>query len=176
VEFPQLIDSDSKNELWHVFGEVAIEIIHPMKVLNYEKLKPLFMKSFLGTVILISTILLSSFRTAALSDTIEIDDIVVALKAGNASNLSKYFDSRVDLSLPDKSDNYSRIQAEMIIKDFFSNNGVRNFELKHKGEKSGSNYCVGILQTRGGNYRTTLFMKWKGDKQYLQDISFQQLD
>jgi hypothetical protein len=147
-----------------------------MKGLNYEKLKPLFMKSLLGTILLISSILLCSFRTAALTDTIEIDDIVTALKAGNASNLSKHFDSRVDLSLPDKSDNYSRIQAEMIIKDFFSNNGVRNFQLKHKGEKAGSNYCVGILQTRGGNYRTTLFLKLKGDKQYLQDISFQQVN
>src|SRR5690349_10375637 len=122
------------------------------------------MKNYFGFILLACTILLSSFRDA---DTIEIDDIVIALKSGNASTLSKYFDNRVDLSLPDKSDNYSRTQAEMIIKDFFSNNGVRNFELKHKGEKAGSNYCVGILQTRGGNYRTTLFLKLKGDKQYL---------
>lgn len=129
------------------------------------------MKSYLGFLLLAITILLSSFR-----DTIEIDDIVTALKSGNASTLSKYFDSRVDLSLPNKSDNYSRTQAEMIIKDFFSNHGVRNFELKHKGEKAGSNYCVGILQTRTGNYRTTLFLKLKGDKQYLQDISFQQVE
>ena len=129
------------------------------------------MKNYLAFLLLAVTVLFSSFR-----DTIEMDDIVVALKAGNAATLSKYFDNRVDLSLPNKSDNYSRTQAEMIIKDFFSNNGVRNFELKHKGEKAGSNYCVGILQTRGGNYRTTLFMKLKGDKQYLQDISFQQVE
>lgn len=134
------------------------------------------MKNYLSVLLLIFPIVFSSFRAISARDTIEIDDIVIALKAGNASSLSKYFDNRVDLSLPDKSDNYSRTQAEMIIKDFFNNNGVRNFELKHKGEKAGSNYCVGILQTRGGNYRTTLFMKLKGDKQYLQDISFQQLD
>ena len=129
------------------------------------------MKNYFAFLLLAITVLSSSFR-----DTVEMDHIVVALKAGNASTLSKYFDNRVDLSLPNKSDNYSRTQAEMIIKDFFSNNGVRNFELKHKGEKAGSNYCVGILQTRGGNYRTTLFMKLKGDKQYLQDISFQQVE
>jgi hypothetical protein len=134
------------------------------------------MKNYFAFLLLASSFIFASFRTSALTDTIEIDDIVIALKAGNASNLSKYFDNRIDLSLPDKSDNYSRTQAEMIIKDFFSNQGVRNFELKHKGEKAGSNYCVGILQTRSGNFRTTLFMKLKGDKQYLQDISFQQLD
>src|SRR5689334_25373677 len=133
------------------------------------------MKNYPGFLLLVLTVLFSSFKVSY-KDTIELDNIVGALKSGNASTLSKYFDNRVDLSLPDKSDNYSRTQAEMIIKDFFSNNGVRNFELKHKGEKAGSNYCVGILQTRGGNYRTTLFLKLKGDKQYLQDISFQQVD
>jgi hypothetical protein len=129
------------------------------------------MKNFLGLLLLASIILFSSFK-----DTIEIDDVVVALKSGNASNLSKFFDNRIDLSLPDRADNYSRTQAEMIIKDFFSNSGVRNFELKHMGEKAGSNYCVGILQTRTGNYRTTLFMKLKGNRQYLQDISFQYVE
>lgn len=100
----------------------------------------------------------------------------MALKAGNASQLSRYFDNRIDLSLPDKTDNYSRTQAEMIIKEFFSSAGVRNFELKYKSEKSGSNYCVGTLQTRSGNFRTTLFMKQKGDRQYLQDLSFQKVE
>ncbi|MEO6916107.1 MAG: DUF4783 domain-containing protein [Chitinophagaceae bacterium] len=109
-------------------------------------------------------------------DTIDVDAVVVALNEGNASNLSRYFDNRVDIGLPKKSDNYSRIQAEMIIRDFFSNNVVRNFELKYKSEKSGTNYCVGTLKTKSGDYRTTLFMKQKGDKQYLQDISFQKIE
>jgi hypothetical protein len=65
------------------------------------------------------------------------------------------------------------VQAQMIIKDFFSNNIVQDFEIKHEGEKSGSQYCIGILMTKNGKYRTTLFMKQKGDKQLLQEISFQ---
>jgi hypothetical protein len=137
------------------------------------------MKNYPGVLLLVITVLISSFQGSykdTLKETMGIDDIVGALKSGNASTLSKYFDSRVDLSLPERSDNYSRIQAEMIIKDFFSNSGVRNFTLKHKGEKAGSNYCVGILQTRTGNYRTTLFLKLKGNRQYLQDISFQQVE
>ena len=55
------------------------------------------MKNYFGLLLLAITILLSSFK-----DTIEIDDIVIALKSGNASTLSKYFDNRVDLSLPNK--------------------------------------------------------------------------
>lgn len=130
-------------------------------------------KKYPVLILLAIVILFSSFAGV---DTIEMDDVVIALKSGNASQLSKYFDSRVDISLPEKTDNYSRTQAEMVIKDFFNNNGVRNFELKYKSEKAGSNYCLGTLQTRSGNYRTTLFMKQKGDKQYLHDLSFQKIE
>ncbi|MEO6288910.1 MAG: DUF4783 domain-containing protein, partial [Ginsengibacter sp.] len=72
------------------------------------------MKRPLVFLLLISTILFSSFINI---DTLEMDDVVIALKSGNASQLSKYFDSRVDIGLPDKSDNYSRVQGEMVIKD-----------------------------------------------------------
>ncbi len=131
------------------------------------------MKDFLGLIALCCTLIFSSFKNI---DTLEMDDVVMALKSGNSSQLSKYFDNRVDITLPAKTDNYSRTQAEMVIRDFFNNNDVKNFELKHKSEKAGSNYCVGTLRTRGGNYRTTLFMKQKGDRQYLQDLSFQKLE
>ena len=107
------------------------------------------MKKPLGFLLLLTSILLSSFASI---DTLEMDDVLVALKSGNASQLSKYFDTRVDIGLPDKSDNYSRTQAEMVMKDFFGNNVVRNFDLKYKSEKGGTNYCVGTLQTKTGNY------------------------
>ena len=105
----------------------------------------------------------------------EMDSVVVALKSGNANMLSRFFDSRVDISLPDRSDNYSRSQAEMIIKDFFSSNGgVKSFEPKHRGENAGSNFVIGMLNTNNGRYRTTIFMKQKGEKQLLQEVRFQQ--
>lgn len=103
-----------------------------------------------------------------------IDDITYAIRVGNVGELSRYLDSRVDISLPDKSDTYSKIQAEIIIRDFFSTNGVQNFTIKHRGNNGGgSEFCVGVLQTRNGDYRTTLFVKQKGDKQLLQEIRFQ---
>lgn len=126
-------------------------------------------------IFLLSGILLlfCSFTNA---DTLEIDNVVVALKSGNAAQISRYFDSRVDITLPERTDNYSRTQAEMVLKDFFLNNGVRNFNLKYKSDNAGANYCVGTLETKSGNYRTTLLMKQKGDRQYLQDLSFQKIE
>lgn len=101
------------------------------------------------------------------------DDITYAIRLGNAGELGRYLDSRVDIALPQKSDTYSKIQAEMIIRDFFSTNGVRNFVVKKWVPNGTSEYCIGVLQTRNGDYRTTLFTKLKGDKQLLQELRFQ---
>ncbi|MEP7277087.1 MAG: DUF4783 domain-containing protein [Bacteroidota bacterium] len=132
------------------------------------------MKNCLWLALLSCSFLMGSFTSPPTYGTgMEIEDIVSALRAGNASQLSRYFDIRVDITLPDKSDNYSRAQAEMIIRDFFSYNMVRNFEIKYRGENNGAKYCIGTLKTRNGDYRTKLFMKQKDSKQVLQEIAFQ---
>ena len=127
------------------------------------------MKSILGLAVLVCSLVLVSFRPLY-----TLDEITGAIRLGNAGELSRYLDSRVDISLPDKSDTYSKIQAEMIIRDFFSTNGVQNFLIKHRTSNGGgSEFCVGVLQTKNGDYRTTLFVKQKGDKQLLQELRFQ---
>jgi hypothetical protein len=121
-----------------------------------------------GMSVMTLALVLVSFRPVY-----TLDDIAYAIRLGNAGELSRYLDSRVDICLPEKSDSYSKIQAEMIIRDFFSTNGVRNFVVKKIGFTGGSEYCVGVLQTRNGDYRTTLFTRQKGDKQLLQELRFQ---
>jgi hypothetical protein len=138
------------------------------------------MKYFLLPLLIVCTLFFSSFSSLTVfstsTDSIEIDDVVIALNSGNASRLSRYFDNRVDIALPEGTENYSRTQAEMVMRDFFSNNGVRNFKVKYKSDKTGTNYCVGTLQTKSGNYRTTLLLRQKGERQYVQDLSFQKIE
>jgi hypothetical protein len=124
------------------------------------------MKHFLVLPLLI--VFLSSFFTNA-----GIDEVVAAMKAGNSVLLAKYFDNVVDISMPDKSNSYSKSQAEMVIKDFFTSNPVKSFEIIHKGENAGSQFCIGTLQTKNGTFRTTIFMKKKGDIQVLQELRFE---
>ena len=101
-----------------------------------------------------------------------MDDVINALKAGNAQELSKFIDDNIEISLPGKSENYSRAQAVMVLKDFFSNNGVTGFDVQFKGENGGGQYCIGNLKTRSGAYRTTVFMKAKENKQVIKTIMF----
>jgi hypothetical protein len=102
-----------------------------------------------------------------------LDDVISALRAGNATELSRYVDDNIEISLPDKSDSYSKAQAVIILQTFFNNNGVRGFSVTHKGDNGGSQFCIGTLQTRSGNYRTTVFMKTKNSKQLVKEIRFQ---
>ncbi len=124
------------------------------------------MKHFF-TLITIST-LLFSFTTLQ-----TIDEVVNAFKNGNAAQIAKSFDNTVEISMPEKSSSYSKSQAEVVLKDFFSNNGVKGFEITHKGENNGNQYCIGTLNTKNGSYRTTIYMKQKADKQLLQEIRFE---
>ncbi len=102
-----------------------------------------------------------------------IDEIVNALKEGNAAEIAKYFDNTVEITLPDKSNSYSKSQAEVVLRDFFNNNPVKSFTILHKGENGGSEYCIGTLVTKNASYRTTVFMKQKANRQTLQEIRFE---
>lgn len=102
-----------------------------------------------------------------------VDNVINALRGGSASELAKYVDDNLEISLPSKTDNYSRQQAVVILQDFFSTNGVKGFEAKHRGDNGGSQFCIGTLSTRSGNFRTTFFMTEKSGRQYVKEIRFQ---
>ena len=121
----------------------------------------------LFTLLFLSVFLLSQTTMSG------IEEVVSALKVGNANQVARYFDNTVDITLPEKSNSYSKSQAEMILKDFLANNRVKSFTVKHRGDNAGSQYCIGTLITTNGSYRTTVFMKQKADRQFLQDIRFE---
>ena len=136
-------------------------------------MEPRFIMKAIFTSFLVALLLsLSSFSQSSGN----IDGVIGALRSGNAAVLAKYFDENVELTLPVKSDSYSKAQAQVILKDFFANNGVKNFELKHKGDSPGGNYCIGTLQTKSGNFRAHVFLKSKGNKEVVKEIRFQSIE
>jgi hypothetical protein len=130
------------------------------------------MKAIFTSLLVATAIVLSSFG----QNNTSIDEVIGALRSGNANELSRYFDDNVEVTLPVKSDSYSKAQAQLILKDFFANNDVRGFELKHKGDSPGGHYCIGTLQTKSGNFRAHVFMKSKGDKELVKELRFQPIE
>src|ERR1700753_1668664 len=129
------------------------------------------MKRLTGWILALTAIILVSYRSFD-----NMDVVVTAIRSGNVTQLSPFFDVRVDITLPDKSDTYSKTQAEMEIGDFFNTNVVQNFNITQQGESGERLYCAGILQTQSDNYRTTLFFRQKGDTHFLQELRFQNVD
>jgi len=102
------------------------------------------------------------------------EDVVSSIKSGDASSLSRYLDNTVEINISGKSSSYSKSQAEIILKDFFSKNQVKSFELIHQGEGGGgSRFGIGNMGTSGGAYRTSFFLQKKGGSMVLNELRFE---
>lgn len=117
--------------------------------------------------------LLILFIVASSFVTISFTQIINALKTGDSKELGRYFDTTIEITLPSKSNSYSKSQAELVLKGFFNDNKVKGFEIIHESENGNSQYCIGNLSTSNGSYRTTIFVKQKGEKQLVQELRFE---
>lgn len=103
------------------------------------------------------------------------DDLAVAIRAGDTRQIASHFDSKVDLALSNVEDVYSKAQAELLIKDFFSRNPPKSFNLVHKGSsKEGTLFAVGtLICTNGKTFRVSFVMKTVGGINILQEFRFE---
>jgi len=87
-------------------------------------------------------------------------EITAAIKNGNAKEITKHFNDKVDLKMFDKEDVFSKAQAEAILQDFFNKNKVKSFNTSHSSSNKGPNqFVVGILETSGGKFRVSFLIK-----------------
>lgn len=93
------------------------------------------------------------------------DPITNALKTGNSSVIASYFNTSVDLTIPNNEGVYSKVQAELILKTFFSKNKPSDFKVVHNGDsKNDSHYSIGNMETSNGSFRTYILYKENGEK------------
>ncbi len=98
---------------------------------------------------------------------VDSDGIIKALKAANAEQLATFFDSFIDLKLPEKDEvkNMGKNQAGIALKAFFADNRIKGFELTSQREMRGTMYMAGKLKNAGKGFNITLMMKKSDDKQ-----------
>jgi hypothetical protein len=94
------------------------------------------------------------------------EGIAIAIKAGNASELSRYMNSTIELLLLDKEDFYKKNVAETILKDFFAEYQAKDFTIRHQGAKNDAQYAIGNLRTEKGDFRVYFLLK-KVDQELL---------
>jgi len=101
--------------------------------------------------------------------------VASAIQAGNATEVSRYFNSMVDLTLPGYDDTYSKAQASQIIKDFFSQNPVKSFKVTRQGSSpDGSKYMIGSLDTGKKVYRVYFLIKSVNGQNLVHQLQFQE--
>ncbi|MGC4231576.1 MAG: DUF4783 domain-containing protein [Niabella sp.] len=129
------------------------------------------MKKFIAVVFVATSFFIASALYAQ-----SIDGVVTGIKNGNAVQITDNAGESFSLTIMDKSNNYSKSEAQKAIKDFFAKNQVKGFEVKHKGNSPKGQYAIGTLSTSGGNFRVNIFMKKEGSKEVIKELRFQLIE
>ncbi len=111
--------------------------------------------------LLVISALLFSFTTLQAGK----DEMVNALKAGNAGEFVKYFDNNIDVKLPnsDEMKSVPKAQAASTVKSFFTDNSISSCTITSQRENGGTMYITGKLNG-SKNYNVTAMIKGSGDK------------
>lgn len=136
--------------------------------------KPTHMK--IKFVIPMLMFLFGSANLAAQEQAMVPAGISMAIKAGNASELTKYMNSTVELLLLDKEDFYNKNVAETILSDFFATHKTKEFTVRHQGARNDAQYAIGTLTTENGNYRVYFLLKNSEGKQLIHQIRIEAED
>ncbi|MFY8020714.1 MAG: DUF4783 domain-containing protein [Bacteroidia bacterium] len=99
---------------------------------------------------------------AAFADS--FDDIMNAMRAGNAKELASSFNNSVELTLLENEGIYSKQQAEQMLKNFFAKNPPKSVSIQHKGASGqGAQYAIATYEAATGKFRAYMFLKDTGN-------------
>jgi hypothetical protein len=102
------------------------------------------------------------------------DEVAAAIKAANAAEVARYFNSNVELTILTAEGVYSKPQAEIIVKNFFAGNPPRNVVIQHRGSSAqGSKYAIANYESAQGKYRVYIFMKESAGKMLIHELRFE---
>lgn len=104
-----------------------------------------------------------------------INEIGGALKVGNSKVLANYFESEVDLTFSDKTNNYSKKQAVIILDRFFSKENPKIYQWMQQGASKTSNtkFSIGKLTTSTNTYKVYVFFIQKNNRYYIRELRFE---
>jgi len=85
-----------------------------------------------------------------------IDDIASCVRSANTKELSKYFSSTVSMTLLNDEGIYSRVQAEIILRDFFNKYTPTDVKIAHRLDSNPNfRYVVLNLETSKDTFRVS---------------------
>ncbi|HEY0262709.1 MAG TPA: DUF4783 domain-containing protein [Chitinophagales bacterium] len=128
------------------------------------------MKTTMRKAFFIITLLISACASAQTAD-----NIVAALKSGSASQIARYFQPSVELSLQDGAHSYNKSQAQEVLANFFSKHAFRSYNIVHQGTSpEGAKYVIGTLETADKTYRVYMYAVTKENTLSIKELRFEE--
>lgn len=142
---------------------VLLRIENMIKMINKTK--------FIYSIFLIMA--LSIVHNQALAQDLTAK-IASGIRTANAKELGTHFNQTLDLSTPDAEGTYSKAQAEMIAKNFFTKYPPTSYNQNHQGKsKDGSQYAIGVYKSGDRSFRTYYLIKTVGGKPLIHQLKFE---
>jgi hypothetical protein len=134
------------------------------------------MKQFFFLGLMIMAWIGCSRQAAAQSQTADavIQDVVKAVRAGDANALADHFGPKLNLTIPpDAEGEFSKDQATFIFKEYFMNYPVESFSVLHKGSSASTHYIAGSYVSTKGRFDTNIFVKERNGAMVVEEIRFE---
>jgi hypothetical protein len=124
------------------------------------------------TRIVLTTLLsiLLSFSAGAQDVFAPIKD---AIKASNAKEVIKFFNTSVDMNLAGEASMYSKAQAEFVLRDFFKKYPATEFRIQHTGSsKGGLQFAIGEYVSNADVFDVLIRVKEVSGAYLIHEINF----
>jgi hypothetical protein len=112
------------------------------------------MKNFFTFVLLLGLPFMGLNATSVVPDALK-----QAIRAGNAQEVSKYFNNSIELDILGKDEVYNKTKAQQVLSIFFAQYPVSGFSILYEGGKDENLYAIGKLTTSKGIFRVNILLK-----------------
>jgi hypothetical protein len=130
--------------------------------------KNMFLFKFFSSFTILVLLL---FGSPAFSDS--IDPVVDAIRAGSSSDLAEYFESSISLNIDGQQGDYSKSQAEIVLKDFFKKNPPLGFSIVFKSETNSSlSSYIGEYKSSQNQFRVLIKISQQGANSRIYSLEF----
>ena len=96
-----------------------------------------------------------------------------AIKASNAKEVIKFFNTSVDMNLAGEASMYSKAQAEFVLRDFFKKYPATEFRIQHTGSsKGGLQFAIGEYVSNADVFDVLIRVKEVSGAYLIHEINF----
>jgi len=103
-----------------------------------------------------------------------VDQISAAIRTGNSAELANFFGKTVEVIIPTNEGVYSKAQAEMIMKGFFTKYIPVSFAVnQNRSSAGGSQFIIGTYVSKAGALNVYVLLKPNSGQMLIQQIHFE---